>query len=137
MTTLPSFSSSTIVLSSARDVPGAMDVAAPISIRPRKRVRSSFIVLLRSLELLRRTCPHPNPLPVGERGRRSAAEPSSSVLLPLPSGERVRVRPTASPHRLLEILVELVEEVGRGHPRLVRADQQGQILGHGTGLDGV
>ncbi|CDX59859.1 NADP-dependent isocitrate dehydrogenase (modular protein) [Mesorhizobium plurifarium] len=41
------------------------------------------------------------------------------------------------PHRLLQILVDLVEEAGGGEPGLVRADQQRQVLGHEARLDGL
>ena len=40
-------------------------------------------------------------------------------------------------HRLLQVLVDLVEEAGGGEPFLVGADQQRQVLGHVAGLDGV
>ena len=42
-----------------------------------------------------------------------------------------------SRHRLLEVLVDLVEEAGGGEPFLVGADQQRQVLGHEAGLDRV
>src|SRR3546814_13940182 len=42
-----------------------------------------------------------------------------------------------SRQRLLQVLVELVEELGRGQPLLVRPDEQRQILGHVAGLDRV
>src|SRR5579859_5681076 len=38
-------------------------------------------------------------------------------------------------HRLLEVLIELVEELSGGQPGLVRADQDGQVLGHEAGFD--
>src|SRR5579871_619989 len=38
-------------------------------------------------------------------------------------------------HRLPQPLVELVEELRRGEPRLVGADEDRQILGHVAGLD--
>ncbi len=40
-------------------------------------------------------------------------------------------------HRLLEVLVELVEELRGGQPLLVGADQQRQVLGHVAGFDRV
>src|SRR5215470_8725132 len=40
-------------------------------------------------------------------------------------------------HRLLEILIDLVEESGGGEPLLVGAHQESQVLGHIAGLDGV
>src|SRR5262249_32317841 len=40
-------------------------------------------------------------------------------------------------HRLLEILVDLVEEAGGGEPLLVGADQEREVLGHGSGLYSV
>src|SRR3546814_20812435 len=42
-----------------------------------------------------------------------------------------------SGHRLLQVFVELVHEVVGGHPLLVRADEQRQVLGHVAGLDGI
>ena len=38
-------------------------------------------------------------------------------------------------HRLLQVLVDLVEEAGGRQPLLVGADQQRQVLGHEAGLD--
>ena len=38
-------------------------------------------------------------------------------------------------HRLLQILVDLVEEAGGREPGLVGADEQRQVLGHEAGLD--
>ena len=40
-------------------------------------------------------------------------------------------------HGLLQVLVNLVEEAGGGQPALVRADQQGQVLGHVSGFHGA
>ena len=40
-------------------------------------------------------------------------------------------------HRLLQILVHLVQESFRGQPLLVGTDQQRQILGHEAVLDGL
>ena len=39
-------------------------------------------------------------------------------------------------HRLLQVLVDLVEETGGGQPLLVGADQDRKVLGHVAGLDG-
>src|SRR5262245_19007244 len=38
-------------------------------------------------------------------------------------------------HRLLEVLVDLIEESGRGQPFLVGTDQNREVLGHEAGLD--
>src|SRR3546814_3608440 len=46
-------------------------------------------------------------------------------------------RRCASGHRLLQILVELVEELLRGQPRLLVADQDREVLGHVAALHGV
>src|SRR2546426_10440046 len=40
-------------------------------------------------------------------------------------------------HRLLQVLIDLVEEPGGGEPLLVRTHQESQVLGHIAGLDGV
>ena len=40
-------------------------------------------------------------------------------------------------HRLLQVLVDLVEEARGREPLLVGADQQREVLGHVAGLDGV
>ena len=40
-------------------------------------------------------------------------------------------------HRLLQVLVDLVEEAGGRQPLLVGADQEREVLGHVAGLDGV
>src|SRR3712207_2337930 len=39
-----------------------------------------------------------------------------------------------SRHRLLQVLVDLVEEAGGGEPLLLGADQEGEVLGHVAGL---
>src|SRR3954462_6383664 len=47
-----------------------------------------------------------------------------------------RVRPRTLRHRLLEVLVNLVEEALGGEPLLVGAHQQRQVLGHVAGFHG-
>ncbi|ABC91098.1 NADP-dependent isocitrate dehydrogenase protein [Rhizobium etli CFN 42] len=40
-------------------------------------------------------------------------------------------------HRLLQVLIDLVEEGGGREPRLIGADEQRQVLGHEAGFNGV
>jgi len=52
------------------------------------------------------------------------------------------VDPPAAVHslplqRLVQVLIHLFEETNSGEPALIRADQQGEILGHIPGLDGT
>jgi hypothetical protein len=42
-----------------------------------------------------------------------------------------------SRHRLLQPLVDPVEEAGGREPPLVGADEEGEVLGHEAGFDGV
>src|SRR5215831_4319852 len=46
-------------------------------------------------------------------------------------------RPALRRHRLLEVVVDPVEEADGREPFLVGADQQREVLGHVAGLDGV
>src|SRR6185503_1437685 len=56
------------------------------------------------------------------------ARPLTPAIIPRKRGSR---------HRFLQVLVNLVEEAGGGEPLLLVADQQREVLGHETGLDGV
>src|SRR5690606_39719444 len=42
-----------------------------------------------------------------------------------------------SGHRLLQVLIDLVEEAGGRQPLLVGADEEGEVLRHEAGFDGV
>ena len=55
-----------------------------------------------------------------------------------PSGaSSARAELQSGRHRLLQVLVDLVEEAGGREPLLVGADQEREVLGHEAGLDGV
>ena len=45
--------------------------------------------------------------------------------------------PRLSAHRLLQVRIHLVEKTGGRKPLLVGADEQGEILRHESGFDGV
>src|SRR5690606_28831048 len=56
-----------------------------------------------------------------------------------PSPFAIRHSPFAPlcPHRLFQVLVDLVEEAGGGEPLLVGADEEGEVFGHVARLDGI
>src|SRR5260370_34578074 len=80
----------------------------------------------------------------GEAGRMRGSATLRGTSAPTPSSVMLRMTPSpaprakgVSPHRRLQIRIDLVEEARRRQPLLLRPDQQREVLRHEASLDGV